>query len=262
MRMEPVEDKTAPFALGSGADACLLLHGFTGTPWDIRPLGEALATRGYRVAAPRLPGHGVVPEAMLKVSWKDWLSAAEEGLAALDGSRNVFIAGLSMGALLSLILAAKRPERVRGLALIAPAVRFRGPVMTLLRATRFVPWLEWVKPWVSKTDTDLSDANVLAEAPIIPRFPSARLQDVWTLQDQAQLALAGVKAPTLVAVAKQDHVVDPIAGMALANRLRASASVRTLELRQGFHIIPRDKDAPQLASSVGEFFDGLRPQGA
>ena len=39
--MDP--EKTAPFELGSGDDACLLLHGFTGSPWDLRPLGERLA---------------------------------------------------------------------------------------------------------------------------------------------------------------------------------------------------------------------------
>ena len=42
--MDP--QKTAPFTLGKGEDACLLVHGFTGSPWDLRPLGEALAARG------------------------------------------------------------------------------------------------------------------------------------------------------------------------------------------------------------------------
>src|SRR5688572_17767016 len=58
-RMDP--EKTAPFELGSGDDACLLLHGFTGSPWDMRPLGERLSERGYAVRAIRLPGHGSTP---------------------------------------------------------------------------------------------------------------------------------------------------------------------------------------------------------
>src|SRR5688500_7219834 len=103
--------KTAPFELGQGDDACLLLHGFTGSPWDLRPLGEALAARGLYVKAPRLPGHGTTPEALLTVTHCHWEEAAQEALWTLRNRRRVFVAGLSMGALLSLRLAVHAPER-------------------------------------------------------------------------------------------------------------------------------------------------------
>jgi carboxylesterase len=256
--MEAKADDSASFELGGGDDACLLLHGFTGSPWDMRPLGDALARSGYRVRGPRLPGHGVSPEAMLDVSWRDWERAAEDALQSLDGAKRVFVSGLSMGALLGLILAARHPTRVHGLALIAPAVRFLGPVMSLLRATRHLHWLERVKPWVAKTATDISDPEALARAPILPRFPSARLQDLWVLQDRAREAMAQVKAPTLIAVARHDHVVDPRAGLAMAKQLTGAATVKTRVLENSFHIIPRDRDGAALADEVGRFFEGLR----
>src|SRR5205807_9198468 len=124
-------------------------------------------------------GHGLVPEAMRGVGWRDWERAAEDALAALAPARRVFAAGLSMGALLCLLLAARHPKQVAGLALVAPAMRFGGWTLALLRATRRVPW-ERLKPWVCKSTTDLSDPQALAGAPILPRFPSARLKDVWT----------------------------------------------------------------------------------
>src|SRR5436309_331310 len=43
---------------GSRPLGCLLVHGFTGTPEEMRPLGEALAARGFPVHAVRLAGHG------------------------------------------------------------------------------------------------------------------------------------------------------------------------------------------------------------
>src|SRR2546427_411191 len=43
---------------GSRPLGCLLVHGFTGTPEEMRPLGEALAARGFPVYAVRLAGHG------------------------------------------------------------------------------------------------------------------------------------------------------------------------------------------------------------
>lgn len=254
--MDP--QKTAPFELGRGEDACLLLHGFTGSPWDVRPLGEALAVRGLYVRAIQLPGHGSTPEALLSVDHRDWWRAASQALLSLRDYRRIFVAGLSMGALLSLRLAADFPERVHGLALVAPAVRFKGPHMWLLKRLRRYGLLERFKPWVLKTGTDLSDPAVLAEAPILPSFPSARLQDMWELQDTAMSVLHRVRCATLVAVAEQDHVVDPAGGPVLVRGLTASSHVRFISLKDGFHIIPRDKGGPLLSSEVGHFFDRLR----
>ncbi|WP_225410407.1 alpha/beta hydrolase [Stigmatella hybrida] len=250
--------KTAPFELGRGDDACLLLHGFTGSPWEMLPLGEALAAQGLYVKAPRLPGHGTTPEALLEVNHRDWEQAAAEALHSLTGFRRVFVAGLSMGALLALGLAAQFPEVVRGLVLIAPAARFKGPKMALLKGLRHTGLLEWVKPWVPKDSTDLSDPVALAEAPILKAFPSARLNDLWTLQESAQVLAPRVRCPTLVAVAEQDHVVDPEGGPWLAHQLTGAASVRVLSLQEGYHIIPRDRGGPRLALEVGAFLHALR----
>jgi carboxylesterase len=46
------------FFFEGGDTGCLLIHGFTGTPQNIRPLGDFLARRGLTVLAPRLHGHG------------------------------------------------------------------------------------------------------------------------------------------------------------------------------------------------------------
>ncbi|WP_224369045.1 alpha/beta hydrolase [Hyalangium versicolor] len=250
--------KTAPFELGHGENACLLLHGFTGSPWDVRPLGEALAERGLFVKAPRLPGHGTTPEAMLEADHNQWQEAAWEALHTLRGFRQVFVAGLSMGALLGLRLAAGSPERVSGLVLMAPAARFKGPTMALLKSLRHTRLLERVKPWVRKTATDLSDPVALAEAPILPAFPSARLNDLWQVQEAAILAAPRVRCPTLVAVAEQDHVVDPDGGKWLAGQLTGAPEVRLLSLQEGYHIIPRDRGGPRLAREVGNFLGELQ----
>ncbi|WP_224246836.1 alpha/beta hydrolase [Hyalangium gracile] len=250
--------KTAPFELGHGEDACLLLHGFTGSPWEVRPLGEALAARGLYVKAPRLPGHGTTPEAMLEANHNHWQEAAWEALYSLRGFRQVFVAGLSMGAMLGLRLAARSPERVGGLVLIAPAARFKGPTMALLKSLRNTGLLERVKPWVRKTATDLSDPVALAEAPILPAFPSARLKDLWEVQEAALQEAPLVRCPTLVAVAEQDHVVDPEGGKWLAGQLTGAPLVRLLSLQEGYHIIPRDRGGPRLALEVGDFLEGLQ----
>jgi carboxylesterase len=254
--MDP--EKTAAFELGRGPDAVLLLHGFTGSPWDVRPLAEALAEHDYYIRAIRLPGHGLTPEAMLEVSWRDWEHAALDALAGLSEYRHVFVAGLSMGALLAMLLAAQRPERVQALALLAPAVRFRGRTRLLLHTFRHFPFLRVVQPWILKDGSDIADPNARGEAPVLRAWPSARVDDLWTVRERALSQAHRVRAPALVAVATDDHVVSPYGGEELVRRMIASPGVRFVQLDDGFHIIPRDLGRQRLAREVRAFFDRAR----
>ena len=66
-------DGKASFFLSGSRTGCLLLHGFTSTPAELRPLGEALHRAGYTVHAPLLPGHGTSPEDLLHITYCDWI---------------------------------------------------------------------------------------------------------------------------------------------------------------------------------------------
>jgi carboxylesterase len=248
--------KTAPFEFGDGPDACLLIHGFTGSPWDMRPLGERLGARGYHVRGICLPGHGSTPEALERVTYRDWEAATADELRRLQGFRRVYVAGLSMGALLAVLISAARRAPPHALALIAPAMRFRGVHLRALRALRDFPILDLLRPYISKTGTDIEDPVSRADAPILAGFPSARLHDVWTLQDRARAALPAIRVPVLIAVARQDHVVSIKGARELARGLSHAPRVEWLELRQGFHIIPRDRGLSTLADTLVAFFEG------
>lgn len=254
--MDP--EKSAPFDLGEGRDAVLLLHGFTGSPWEVRPLGESLAKAGFRALGIRLPGHGLTPEAMLGITWRDWERAAFDGLAELQHHRQVFVAGLSMGALLAIILAAREPERVRAVALLAPAVRFRSRTLALLRAARRVPFIHLARPWIQKTATDIADPTALAEAPILRAWPTVRLWDLWRVQDRAMARARRVRCPALIAFSRNDHVIDTAGAEQLARQLTASPGLRVVRIDEGFHIMPRDYGKERVAREVREFFERWR----
>ena len=249
---------TAPFELGSGQTACLLLHGFTGSPWEMRPLGEYLAERGYRVKAPRLPGHGETAEAMEHVTYHDWEKTAAESLLSLAGGGPLFVAGLSMGALLALRLAARYPKLVAGLAVLAPALEFQKPPLRWLKQASGVSLLERFKPRLRKEGSDIENAHVRAEAPLMAEFPTSRLQDLFTLQDLTWSIVHQVTAPTLILMAEQDHVVSVEGGRALEKALSRAARVRFLLVKKGFHIMPRDNGKEGVLSEVAAFFDTLR----
>src|SRR5438105_10546165 len=83
----------APFSLGEGPDACLLLHGLTGAPSEVRPVGEALAKVGIRAVGPRLPGHGTHPRDLQSLTRADLLDAARAALRDLSSARRLFVCG-------------------------------------------------------------------------------------------------------------------------------------------------------------------------
>lgn len=95
-----------PFYFPGGEHGVLLIHGFTGSCAHMRLLGEHLRDQGFTVRGINLPGHGSRPEDMAKCTWKDWLQAAKMAAAEMqDQCKYVSVSGLSMGGVLTLLLA-------------------------------------------------------------------------------------------------------------------------------------------------------------
>ncbi len=249
---------TASLSLGppDAKSAVLLLHGFTGSPCELAPLAEALAARGYAVRAPLLPGHGGVPEAMLWVGWRDWVAAAEKALGALEaqGFERIAVGGLSMGALLALILASRHRTRVTKLVLMAPVMKLQAPAAAVLRMVRHRRIEPLRARWLVKVSSDIEDSVVRAQSPVLPRYPVTRLLDLFTLQDVAKLAVPLVKVPALIAAAVHDHVVVRKDIERLHRDLPGSKYVL---LQRGFHILPRDTDRARLISEVCAFLEDV-----
>src|SRR5512146_2277882 len=92
-----------PFFFPGGTTGCILLHGFTSMPEEMRLAGEYLHDRGYSVLGVRLAGHGTHPDDLARICWRDWLVSVEEGLAVLRGMcSRIFIIGQSMGGMVAL----------------------------------------------------------------------------------------------------------------------------------------------------------------
>jgi len=118
------ETPTDPFLWRASDLGCLLVHGFTGTPYEMRFLGERLYAAGYTVSAVRLAGHATRVEDLERCRWRDWYGSVERGLDDLAAHCSVVVAiGLSLGSLLTLRLAHAHRERIRAIVLLATALR-------------------------------------------------------------------------------------------------------------------------------------------
>jgi carboxylesterase len=121
--------------LKRGNVGILLLHRLSGTPVEMRFVATGLASLGYTVHCPMLAGHCGSEEALRASSWTDWYRSAEMALDDLKTDCDIVIAGgLSAGAVLALVLAAKNPAKVNATALLAPTLWLNG----------------WMIPWYAR----------------------------------------------------------------------------------------------------------------
>jgi carboxylesterase len=248
-----------PFALGDGPDACLLLHGLTGSPAEMRPVGEALAAAGFRALGPLLPGHGTSPEDLYTTTRADLIAAAESALLSLRGARRIFLAGLSVGGLLAIHLAARSWVReglpdFSALALLAPAIEFAGGTWFFANVLGRLPALPLI---LGKGTRDIRGEpdereKVDASYTAIPMRWGAELR---LLSREAQKLARRVRAPTLVLHGALDRTISPSGSRKLV-RMLASPRVELRMLPLSGHVLPLDVESAEVCRSIVSFFQG------
>lgn len=241
-----------PFDLpGAGATAAaaatLCLHGLTGTPYEVRPLGEALAARGVRALGPVLPGHGGTPDELAGLAGPEpWLAAARAHARALRARHQaVFAVGLSMGGLLALALAAEDE--------VDAAVVVGTPLALPLPIRLVVPWAWRLRPFHPKTGgSDIRDDAARARHPSLPVMPLRSVSALIRLQRAVRLRLPRVRVPLLVAHGAHDRTARPADAEAILSGVASPVRERFACPRSG-HVVPVDHDGPALAEAVAEF---------
>lgn len=129
------ETRDTTYRIKGGRVGVLLIHSLCGTPAEMRFAAHGLARAGYTVHCPLIAGHGGSKGDIKAATWQDWLASTEEALHELRKDCDyVICAGLSTGALLSLMLAARHPDKVQATALLAPTLWLNG----------------WLIPWYAR----------------------------------------------------------------------------------------------------------------
>lgn len=117
----------AGFVLGNGEVAVVLIHGLTGTPTELRRVAVGLAKAGHTVYVPTLAGHCGGNADLQATGWRDWYESARNTFVGVRRKhRKVYVGGLSMGAVLSMYLAAEHPGQIEGLLLYSTTLRYDG----------------------------------------------------------------------------------------------------------------------------------------
>ena len=143
--MKPAEidlgEGDAGFVLGEGPVGVLLIHGLTGTPTELRQVAKGLAKTGNcTVYVPTLVGHCGDNSDLQATGWRDWYEGVRRTFVGVKQRHTqVFVGGLSMGAVMSMYLASEHPGQVAGLLIYSLTLRNDG--WNASPVTRLLPWL-------------------------------------------------------------------------------------------------------------------------
>ena len=251
-------DKSEFFFPGDGASA-LLINGLTGTPYEMRYLGERLAAAGLRVRGVRLAGHAGAPEELGAATHDNWYESVVRGFEELRqyGDPNVVV-GLSAGALLAARLASDQREAVAGIVMLAPAFFLpRGPAIALRLIARLGTLANTL--YVHNTrGSDIHDAASRRIHPSARLIPLSAAISMLALSQMARRRLGRITQPMLLIHSRRDHTCPMDRNLPYVMKQIGSAQKRALILEESFHVITVDSEKERVAAENGEFIEQFR----
>ena len=237
-----------PIYKKNGEKGCLLLHGFTSCPFELRLLGDHLLNEGYTVSIPLLPGHGTSPRDLKDQSWTDWYEAAKEALFELRKTcQTVYVIGLSMGGSIALHLSAH--YEVDGIVALAPGLHLKNKLSFLSHILyTFYPYSKkWLGP----------DIKAEVETITYDKIPVKSLSELLRMFKHLQDDLTDINAPLLIIYAKQDHVINDKSAQEIYQKV-SSKNKRILSLKDSYHIITLDVEREQVFRETINFLKGIK----
>lgn len=241
-----------PFYLPGNAVGCLLLHGFTSMPEEMRWLGDDLAARGYTVSGVRLAGHGTRPSDLARTRWQDWLVSVEAGLARIEGeAAQKIIIGQSMGGMIGLVAASRYP--IAGLvALSTPYAEFS------LRERLGFHLGRWLRVTRRKAEPHpVYGVRKEAAYPAYAEFPVKILLEVVSLQNMMAASLAQIKVPVLLIQSRAD--VIPADSLTAIYAGLATAVKKQIWLDDFDHSLVRDPKRQHVFDLIAAFINQILP---
>lgn len=259
---------------GRGANArtgVLLVHGLTGTPNEMRVLAKGLHKQGFTVYAVQLAGHCGTQDDLLATRWQDWYASVEAGAdRLLPRVDRLVVGGLSMGAVLSLALAQRRPQQVAGVCALSTIFRYDGwsmpfytragtfllPLFKALGIGRNRCFMEQ-PPYGIKDETlrrrivaQMQSGDSAAAG--LPGNPWWSVIEMQRLSSHVLGHLGDVRAPCLVVHAREDDVSTPSNAEDIVRGV-THAPVELVMLDNSYHMITIDRDRRTVIARTADF---------
>lgn len=267
------------FLKSDGPKAVLLIHGITGTPSEMRYLGRKLHKAGFTVLCNTLPGHCDTLSELKRVTWQEMVEACVEDLKHLKQDYSqVFVGGLSMGALIAIHLAYRFPSEVAGIVALAPTLFYDGWALSkskiFLKLGWSIPFLryninareswpyglkdEYLRAHIERfyKNSQASEFDNKALLFGSPFFPIASLYQHHLFTEVVKKEIPQIKTPILILHAQEDDMTSIKNAQYVLDHI-GSPDKSLVVLEDSYHMITIDQEKDKVASQTIEFIKKL-----
>jgi len=227
-----------------------LIHGFTGTPKEMRWMGEHLAGQGFTALGVRLSGHATQPEDMIRSRYQDWVASVEDGYNLLSGiTDRIFLVGLSMGGILSLLMSTRL--KVAGVfAMSTPYCLPDDPRLPFIKQiSRFIKFMPKNN---EAPDAGWFDKQSFLEHVSYPLNPVRSIAELNLLMAEMRSVLPSVNVPVFLVHSRNDNYVIKDSMQLIYDNL-GTTDKQTLWVEGSGHVIPREPAREQVFKAATDF---------
>lgn len=240
-----------PFYLPGGPVGCLLVHGFTGTPKEMRSLGEYLNKQGHTVLGVRLAGHATQIDDMIRTNFCDWMASVEDGYHLLKSHTDkTFLMGLSMGGVLSLTQAA----RLDVAGVVAMSTPYEMPVGWIQKFPWVLPIASPFYKQAGKSEGIWFNPGVAEDHISYDYNPTRSAYQLHQLLHVMREHLPQIKVPALVIHSKDDDYVLEEHAQPLFDAI-GSQQKELIYVDKANHVITRDGDVMRVFEPIKDFIE-------
>ena len=263
------------YFLNGNRNGVLLIHGLTGTPNEMRIIAKGLNQAGFTVYATQLAGHCGDEADLCRTTWHDWYQSVQQAADFLKQHvDHLFVAGLSMGALLSLKLAADYPQLVKGVGVYGVTFTYDGWSMPFWAKQLFF-LLTFLKKlhlfqktsFIEKPPYGLKDERIRATvaasmfsgdstAAGLAGNPFPALAEMQWLAKKVRQQLPQVIAPCLIMHSGHDDIANINTNARLVEK-NVSGPTRFVVLDDSYHLITIDRQRREVINESVQFFQNI-----
>ena len=248
-----------------GNHSVLLVHGLTGSPFEMKYLARKLNKAGFTVKGPCLEGHGTNLKNLSKTKWKDWYQSVHKGFKEIkESSDTVSVVGLCMGALLSLHLAYELGSEIAAVSLISTTLFYDGwslPWFKFLLPIAYYTPLRFIYSY-SETEPYGIKNKLLRERIVnfmkmdsiaYTKIPASSMHELFKLTREVKRELPAITTPALILHSREDDLTS-IKNPDYVEEKIGSKIVRKIILDDSYHMMTIDNQKDRVAEETIKFF--------
>lgn len=277
-RREITDIPNTSFFLPGNKNLCFLIHGLTGTPKEMSSIGQRLNKQGFSVVAPLMLNHDKSISCLKRTTWQDLYNfIRNEFIKYANDYENIFVAGLSFGALIGILLAHEFPDKVKALNCFSPTLFFDGwanPKLRVLLPLVFKTPLQYYfylkegypygiknERLRSRIESFYTKSNLFDYSKVhlygYPVIPVSSMRQNHLLAKYVKKILPDVTTPIQLLQAKDDDVTSPKNSYYIYDHI-GSQEKEVVLFENSYHIIIADQERDKVAEKTVAFFEKHR----